>query len=169
MKRIVCALALVAFFYTGISSQSLPAKTHFPQQGTIKFSFNVPEGWTTRADDSNKTLVVRAPGAQGAVMVLTVFDAPNEPGSLQDVAKTALEVAKAQPYTKEEDTSLSGVSGKTFYSTTNLGGDVNFNLRMSIFKIGTTYLSATEVTRVGKTEEEHQQLASLGIAIDGVK
>jgi len=152
----------------GISSQSLAAKMHFPQQRTIKFSFNVPEGWTTRADDPNKTLVVRAPGEEAAMMILTVIDDPKEQSSLQDVARNALMVAKAKPYTIEKDTSLSGMPGKTFYSTMNLG-EVYFNLRMSIFKIGTTYLSATEVTRVGKTQEQHQQLASLGIVINGAK
>jgi hypothetical protein len=168
MRRVVCALALVAFLYASISSQSLAAKMHFPQQGTIKFSFNVPQGWTTRTDDVNKTLIVLAPGEEAAMMILTVIDDPKEQGSLQDVARNAFKVAKAEPYTKEEDTSLSGMAGKTFYSTMNSGG-VDFNLRMSIFKIGTTYLSATEVTRIGKTEEQHQQLASLGIAINGAK
>jgi len=152
----------------GISSQSLAAKMHFPQQRTIRFSFNVPEGWTTRADDPNKTLVVRAPGEEAAMMILTVIDDPKEQSSLQDVARNALMVAKAKPYTIEKDTSLSGMAGKTFYSTMNLG-EVYFNLRMSIFKIGTTYLSATEVTRVGKTRAQHQQLASLGIVINGAK
>jgi len=141
---------------------------HFPQQGTIKFSFNIPEGWTTHADDPNKTLVVRAAGEAAAMMILTVVDDPKEQGSLQDVARSALKVAKAQDYTREEETRLSGRPGKTFYSTMNLGG-VNFNLRMSIFKIATTYLSVTEVTHIGKTEEQHRQLASLGIAINGAK
>ena len=168
MRRIVYALALVAFLYGDVCSQSSAATMQFPQQGTVKFSFKVLEGWTTSKDDANKTLVVRAPGEEAPIIVLTVIDDPKELGSLQDVARNALQVAKAQPYTKEEDTSLSGRAGKTFHSTMTSGG-VDFNLRMSIFKIGTTYLSATEATRVGKTQSQHQQLASLGLAISGAK
>lgn len=167
MKRVVCAFALLAFLCASISSQSA-AKMQFPQQGAIKFSFNLPEGWTTSPDDVNKTLVVRAPGEEPAIMILTVIDDPREQGSLQQVATNALKVAKAQPYTKEEDTSLSGVSGKVFYSTMNAGG-ADFNLRMRVFKIGTTYMSITEATRAGKTAEQYQQLASLRIAINAAK
>jgi len=168
MRGVVLALMLLAFVQTGTSSQSPAAKMQFPEQGAIKFSFRVLEGWTTSNDDVNKTLVVRAPGEEGAIMVLTVIDDPKEQGSLQDVARTALKVANAEPYTREEDISLSGRVGKAFYSTARLGG-IDFNLRMSVFKIATTYLSATEVTRPGKTEAQRQQLASLGIAINAAQ
>ncbi|TAL36149.1 MAG: hypothetical protein EPN97_06540 [Alphaproteobacteria bacterium] len=166
MKHVFYAFALVAFLCAGIASPAAAAKMSFPDGAAVGFSFDLPEGWTTHNDDANKTLVVRTPGETAAVMILTVIDDKQETGSLEDVARAALEVAKAAPYTKEEDTDISGVPGKAFLSTMSSNG-VDFNLRMSIFKIGSTFLSATEATQVTMTEEQQQQLATLGLAING--
>jgi hypothetical protein len=166
MKHIFYAFALVAFLCAGIGSPAAAAKMQFPDGAPVSFSFDVPEGWTTHPDDANKTLVVRTPGETAAVMILTVIDDKAETGSLEDVAKAALEVAKAEPYTKEEEMDISGVPGKAFFSTMSSNG-VDFNLKMMVFKVGSTYLSATEATQVAMTEEQHHQLAAMGLAING--
>lgn len=166
MKQILCALALVTFLCAGIASPAAAAKTQFPENASVGFTFDLPDGWTTHPDAVNKTLVVKTPGDAAAVLILTVIDDPAEKGTLADVAKAALEVAKAQPYSREEDTDISGVAGKAFFSTMSSEG-IDFNLKMSIFKIGSTYLSATEGTRVATSEAQHQELATLGLAIIG--
>lgn len=166
MNKILYALALVAFFSAGFASPAAAAKVQFPENAAVGFTFDLPDGWTTHPDEANKTLVVKTPGDTAAVMILTVIEDPEEKGTLEDVAKSALEVAKAQPYTKEEDADISGVAGKAFFSTMSSNG-IDFNLKMSIFRVGSTYLSATEGTRVATSEAQHQELGTMGLAITG--
>ncbi|MEZ0224866.1 MAG: hypothetical protein ACAH83_09955 [Alphaproteobacteria bacterium] len=166
MNKILYALAFVALLCAGIASPAAAKQMQFPEKATIGFTFDLPDGWLAALDPPGTTLTVRTPGDNATAMILTVIDDPNEKGTLEDVTKAALEVGKAEPYSKQEDTDISGVTGKTFFSTMSSGG-VDFNLRMSVFKIGTTYLTATEATQAGMTEEQHHLLATLGLAITG--
>lgn len=168
MKNLLCLLAFAAFLCMGAVAPAAAAKMQFPESASLGFSFDLPDGWTTQRDDAHQTLLVTIPGAAPAVMVLTVIDDPAETGTIEDVAKAALEVAKVQPYSKVEDVTLSGTAGKRFYSKTTAEG-IDFDVRMAVFKIGTTYLTASEITRVALTEEQHGQFGLLGLSITGAR
>ena len=48
MKHVLYAFALVAFLYAGIASPAAAAKMEFPNGAPVGFSFDLPDGWTTR-------------------------------------------------------------------------------------------------------------------------
>lgn len=124
----------------------------FPAKGFPAYVFILPDDWSSEADDYGNLLMSSATHVTSLVIIIGVG-----PEALDEIARVALETAKATPYDHKEPAEISGCKGFTYFSNMTNPSGVQIKLEMTIVRVdarnfaSASLLLASGVTKTDET------------------
>ena len=114
----------------------------FPATGDPAFSFRMPDDWTAEEDDLNSLLLVSGDHSTSFSLLLDTSDEPLDDAILDEIARVALKVAKADPAKSKKPASISGFPGFSYTTTTTNKAGVLIRLTLILVRIDATHLAS---------------------------
>lgn len=102
----------------------------FPEKGSPAFVFVLPDDWSSRADDSGNLIMASANHVTSLVVLVAETSE-----ALDEIARVALETAKAAPLQRKEPVEISGFKGFNYFSSLSNPAGVSIKLEMTIVRV----------------------------------
>ncbi len=148
----------------GLVLGSAPSHTetvHLPKTGVPAFSVDVPTGWTYDYDQSGN-LQFTSGDHSTALQLSMIVDPSVGTTPLSSMATLVFESAGAEPYSKNEPSTLAGHAGEAFYGNLIINNKL-LHMEVVLAKLDNSHAAClTTLSRDGATPE---QLAALNALI----
>jgi hypothetical protein len=146
--RLLIIVALV--FGAAVQTPTLAGEVRFPESGYPEFTFQIPDDWTAKLDDSGN-MIVTSPD-HSAALSLSLVDFS---GTLDETANGAAKAAGATPPRRGESTTVSGYGGNFYYSSMSTQPGVHANLKMVAVKIDASHVGLCTLIYIdGMTDDQ---------------
>lgn len=152
MKAVfACLSALFVFAFIALPVDAQTRMIRYPTETGLALTVYVPDGWTDTKDPDNN-LILAAPTNAIAFSLSLVAD--DDGYTLDEFARSALDVAKAQSVTQTGEDMIPPYAGSRYTATMDMNG-MSLNLNMIIVKPDEDWVaSATMITGPQTTAEE---------------
>ncbi len=147
-KTLLVLLPLLSALLGPLTSSAKDMR--FPEKGSPAYVFVLPDDWSSQTDDSGNLLMASA--NHTTALVILVGEAPD---ALDEIAKVALETAKAAPFSRKEPVEISGFKGFNYFSNMSNPAGVSIKLEMIIVRVDDrNFASASLLLASGVTQAD---------------